>query len=428
MLLMIVLFGILLYRIYKVKEARKITIIFLIVCIPLIIIHTLLLYSAHGDYFAGSDASGFYYYYGKPLAYMDRNNSLISEMSGMIRYKYWGFLVYNMLSQIPKVSDLTASIIIRMNNLILMLITVSKVLEFYIKREIDIKSNKNKLFIVSAVFILLWGVFFNFRDIIISCLLILLFFEFFSFEKAKRKIINCSIYILLLVFFRDEFVFLTIVSSLLSWGLLRIRWIKRKALVGSIVIVMIFLIYSYIPLIQMQESMYKYYGVFVFLSRRMSGLEFFLNYIYEVILAFVGFNPLKYVPYLITDNMSDRTWILTGITGTLTIIFSIIGYYLVMPLYFALLSTRKLKDYLKNSKLQKLIIVSSIFFFLVISTYAGRQGQVQERIRLTIYPLILLSAVPIKFNYRLNRMLKDWSMIFLAISIIYILIDILIVR
>ena len=137
--------------------------------------------------------------------------------------------------------------------------------------------------------------------------------------------------------------------------------------------------------------------------------------------SLLGCNPIK-VLVSILSNSNATTWKFSPISYIFEFFFSIINYFVIIPYILLILFSKptmiKYKHF-SNNYLSFLIfsVLISLFVFIF---YTIKMGSVQERIRITVYPLLLISIIIYnKYNKTTKAFKMTTLFIILPIAIIH---------
>jgi len=364
-----------------------------------------------------------------------QNGKGFFSIKSINKFKYWGFIIYNSINQIPNLGEGVNSFFIRINYLFFWNIALLRLLDLFELERLSLKKNISKIIVFAFMINAYWTILVNFRDGIIGIILFFIFSDLFI-KSNNSKYFSLLIYLFLLSFFRYEFAFIFLVSFFISKLMFKFRFIKRLPLIISSLVMFSFLIWYIIPLPTFFNrflSLSKNYSInnistyrmnIILKNKDLAGQTFAMNSIKGVITAFLVHNPLKYLIIFFTNNF-NYTWETSYIHQILFILLGGIKYFIIMPLYFTLIFSKNL--FLKLNKDKNkffLIIMIIIFFSYTIGIYSASFG-VQERTFTSLFPILILSFILIEniFKYKEKKLFLLFIFLYFIGANIYLILD-----
>ncbi len=439
MYLFILLFFVFMYYANKLKR-NEILIVYLalVVGIVLVLLHSFMLYCQFDVWFEGSDTIT-YYQWGDslieswPFSFEDAPEVLTSIHED---YKYWGYMIFNALALVPNADISIASIFIRLNNLLIWMYSLVRLILFLAQYNISIRTYKNRILVTAFLLNVYWCTLLNFRDGIVSVLLIFIITELFS-NKSKLKKFSLSIlYMALIFFFRDELIPIIILALTLSFLITKLLNIKYRIFLLLLTFIGSFLIWYIIPL----PSNSGIQGLIV--SRPEYGRhELSIDDAYDIIKSDEGLvgkvlstRFIKGIPSVFLANNSfslfiqyftngfSLSWKMSYICGFLYAGISFIGYFIIFPSLLVLLLNRNDKLLFIGRKDKSFFILTILGIVLyVIGVYSVKYGSLQTRIRIPIYQLMLTALMMIgNFDLWNKRVFTFSVIVYYLIGILFV--------
>lgn len=377
----------------------------------LIPVHVFLLFDGSGSFFAGSDASNYY----QEAKSVYNNWEIIKVMD----VRYVGYNIYQILMAFPFLNnELLSSLLIKLNSWTIVNLLFFKLLtSLRIHAGIDLF--KNRLFAVINMLMVLFLCMYNFRDIVILQILILI--SVFYFSGGKKSRLYLLLCLLVLFYFRYFYVLIIVVAFIFSrliGGKLKLKYLAVEALS-----ILVFL--SIIGLAEYALLLLNFESLLGAVSTLQSGSE---NVFVALLKGVFAGNPLLFL-YDYFDGF-QRAFFITNVSAFLVALiyfgsYLMFGFLLLDIGYIFMLRWRGLTNEgraeIVNENRLVVFFRALVYFILGVAfLYSSSMEGLQERIRI---PLIFLSFIFVCYNRsRFPKLARFDNLVLTFFSIVSILV------